>query len=293
MDFTDFVLLAGVIKDTLGRSRLAGINVGHDADVAIVFERGVAGHVYVSESRSSKSNKKAGGPGIPFGTGIHPPPPGAAAIDAQLGTRGAPASAGDWFFFSAAFNYSSDRSQVNRREIAKSALPRRLADSCTHAEMSLLSRLMSPVVLVTDQPLMLARRRMEDDPELAPGSAIVGTYLGDALLTRSIAEPDWEPESDQGLLDTPRRLHYKATEIDGGTIRAELGALIDASDAPREPWQPEPEADAAPLILPLGVVVRIAADRTGAALELECFVHFQAILSGSAEPVADRILRRL
>ena len=152
---------------------------------------------------------------------------------------------------------------------------------------------MNQVVLVTDQPLQLTRRRLDDDPDLAPGSAIVGTYLGESLLTRSVADIDWQPEADLGLLDQPRHLHYQATEIEGGTIRAELGAVIPAGDIPREPWQPEPEDDSPPLIFPLGIVVRIAADRTGAELELECFVHFQAILSGSGEPVADRILRNL
>jgi hypothetical protein len=96
-----------------------------------------------------------------------------------------------------------------------------------------------------------------------------------------------------GLLDEPRQLRYQATEVEGGTIRSELSAVIPAADIPREPWQPEPEDDAPPLIFPLGIVVRIAEDRTGAELELECFVHFQAILAGSGEPVADRILRRL
>src|SRR5262249_34010645 len=35
MDLADLIGLAGVIEDALGRRRLAGINVGHDADVAI------------------------------------------------------------------------------------------------------------------------------------------------------------------------------------------------------------------------------------------------------------------
>lgn len=152
---------------------------------------------------------------------------------------------------------------------------------------------MDAVVLVTDQPLQLTRKRMDDDPELAPGAAIVGTYLGESLLTRAVADEAWVPESDLGLLDPPRQLHYQATEIEGGTIRAELSAIIPASDLPREPWEAEPESDTPPLIFPLGIVVRIAPDRTGAALEVECFIHFQAILSGSAEPVADRILRNL
>lgn len=152
---------------------------------------------------------------------------------------------------------------------------------------------MNPVILVTEKPLQLTRRRLDDDPELAPGAAIVGTYLGESLITRAVAEPDWQPESDLGLLDSSRQLHYQATEIDGGTIRAELGAVIPAADIPHEPWQLAPDDDTPPLIFPLGIVVRISADRTGAQLELECFIHFQAILSGSGEPVADRILRSL
>jgi hypothetical protein len=152
---------------------------------------------------------------------------------------------------------------------------------------------MNSVILETDEPLALTRVRLDDDPELAPGAAIVGTYLVDALITRAVADADWETASDLGLLDVPRQLHYQATEIEGATIRAELGAVIPAVDLPREPWEAEPEADAPPLIFPLGIVVRLAADRTGAALELECFIHFQAILSGAGEPVADRILRTL
>jgi hypothetical protein len=44
MDLADLVGLAGIIEDALGRRRLAGIDVGHDADVAIFVERMAAGH---------------------------------------------------------------------------------------------------------------------------------------------------------------------------------------------------------------------------------------------------------
>jgi hypothetical protein len=40
--FADFVGLPRVIEDALGHSRLPGIDVGHDADVTIAVERGVA-----------------------------------------------------------------------------------------------------------------------------------------------------------------------------------------------------------------------------------------------------------
>jgi len=44
VDFANLVALAGVVQDTLGRRRLPGIDVGHDADVAIVLERSRTRH---------------------------------------------------------------------------------------------------------------------------------------------------------------------------------------------------------------------------------------------------------
>src|SRR5437667_7772478 len=44
VDFADLVVLPRVIEDALGCSRLPGIDVRHDADVPIPFERGFAGH---------------------------------------------------------------------------------------------------------------------------------------------------------------------------------------------------------------------------------------------------------
>jgi hypothetical protein len=44
MDLTDLVVLAGVIEDPLGRSRLPGIDVGHDADVPVAIEGRLSGH---------------------------------------------------------------------------------------------------------------------------------------------------------------------------------------------------------------------------------------------------------
>ncbi|EAQ30599.1 hypothetical protein NAP1_07465 [Erythrobacter sp. NAP1] len=42
--FADLVGLAGVVEDTLGRGGLAGIDVRHDADIAIALQRIIAGH---------------------------------------------------------------------------------------------------------------------------------------------------------------------------------------------------------------------------------------------------------
>ena len=53
--FTDLVVLAGVVEDPLGRSRLPGINVGHDADVPVQFERRCTRHtIPVSSLYSAK-----------------------------------------------------------------------------------------------------------------------------------------------------------------------------------------------------------------------------------------------
>src|SRR4029078_1597198 len=50
MDFADPVRDAGVEKDSLSRRGLAGIDVGHDADVAVALEGGLPCHDYVSSA---------------------------------------------------------------------------------------------------------------------------------------------------------------------------------------------------------------------------------------------------
>jgi hypothetical protein len=45
MDLADLMRLAGVVEDALGRRGLAGIDVRHDADVAIVRDGGDASHI--------------------------------------------------------------------------------------------------------------------------------------------------------------------------------------------------------------------------------------------------------
>ncbi len=49
--FTDLVALAGVVKDTLGGRGLAGVDVRHDAEIAIVGESILAGHNLVLVAR--------------------------------------------------------------------------------------------------------------------------------------------------------------------------------------------------------------------------------------------------
>ena len=145
------------------------------------------------------------------------------------------------------------------------------------------------VMLVTATPLPLERRRLDDDPELAQG-AIVGTFLGGRLIARSVQDSEWTPEAEGDVFTTPRQLVYLGREVEGGTIRAELCALIPAAHIPHEPWQGPPENDA--LVL-LGIVVRLPADRTRDDFAEECLDHFETIVGAGAEPVADRVLRSL
>ena len=68
--FTDLVVLAGVVEDALGGGRLPGIDVGHDADVAIPVERGLTSHMPICiQSLSAKSHRKSGAtdPAAPTG----------------------------------------------------------------------------------------------------------------------------------------------------------------------------------------------------------------------------------
>ena len=51
--FTDLVALAGVEQDALGRGGLAGIDVGHDAEIAVTLDGSGAGHGSLSISWNS------------------------------------------------------------------------------------------------------------------------------------------------------------------------------------------------------------------------------------------------
>ncbi len=49
VDFADLMGLAGIVEDTLGRRRLPGIDVRHDAEIAIIFDRVTTGHRSILE----------------------------------------------------------------------------------------------------------------------------------------------------------------------------------------------------------------------------------------------------
>lgn len=145
------------------------------------------------------------------------------------------------------------------------------------------------ILLETAESFPLERRRLPDDPELAgEGMAVVGSFLGERLIARSVAPGDWTPDADGGLLKAPRQLVYVGEVRPDGTLYAQLGAVVPPEAIPREPWQPEPEG--AGLLL-LGVVVRLAQDRRADRAPAEEAVdHFATILGRGGVPVVDKLL---
>src|SRR4029453_3396013 len=83
MDFADLVALACIEKNSLGRGRFPGINVGHDADVTVMLERCSAWH-YLQTGRRQKllsTKARVDQSSLDSGTGIHPPSRGALAME--------------------------------------------------------------------------------------------------------------------------------------------------------------------------------------------------------------------
>jgi hypothetical protein len=146
------------------------------------------------------------------------------------------------------------------------------------------------VVLRTNSPVPIEQRRLDDDEELAPGMAIVGTFLGDNLIARSSQPPEWEAAVAAPLFDGGVPLVYAGVANPEKGIEASLFAEIELSRLPREPWQPEPDGTALYL---LGKLVRVKADYGGASPEEECLDHFRAVLERGGMSVVDRLLRDL
>ena len=59
MHLTDLIVDAGVVENALGRRRLTGIDVRHDADIASPFERYFASHSYSDARRGQLSGHRA------------------------------------------------------------------------------------------------------------------------------------------------------------------------------------------------------------------------------------------
>ncbi len=77
VDFTDLVALAGVVEDALGRRRLPGIDVGHDADIPVQLDRSYTCHDVPSLQKSQVQristvppSEKAGRPDRTLGSAV-------------------------------------------------------------------------------------------------------------------------------------------------------------------------------------------------------------------------------
>jgi len=146
------------------------------------------------------------------------------------------------------------------------------------------------VVLRTNDRLPIEQRRLDDDEELAPGMAIVGTFLGDNLIARSSQPKEWEAEVAGRLFVDGVPLVYAGVSDPQKGIEASLFAEIDLAKLPREPWQPVPDGTALYL---LGKVVRVKDDLQGREPEMECLDHFRSVLERGGVAVVDRLLRDL
>jgi len=153
-----------------------------------------------------------------------------------------------------------------------------------------------PILAIrTTASFPIERRRLPDDPELAPDLAIVGAFLDGRMIARAGLPMEWDSALDAALFHAPRPIEYHARDSKAGqAIHAQLYAVIPADAIPpEEPWMPRADADAEPVLLELGVVVRLAGDRGDRSFQDECVDHLNAILSGNAKPAADRALEIL
>ena len=146
------------------------------------------------------------------------------------------------------------------------------------------------VVLRTNMPIPIEQRRLADDDELAPGMAIVGTFLDENMIARSSQPPEWEASVAGRLFEGGVPLVYAGVADPDKGIDASLFAEVALARLPREPWQPEPEGTALYL---LGKLVRVKADYGNGAPEAECLEHFRTVLEKGGMSVVDRLLRDL
>ena len=72
MDLADLVRLAGVIEDPLGRRRLPGIDVRHDAEIAVILDRVRAGHRSKAPKGFAVTSGSARRRGWPRPSGAYP-----------------------------------------------------------------------------------------------------------------------------------------------------------------------------------------------------------------------------
>jgi hypothetical protein len=152
------------------------------------------------------------------------------------------------------------------------------------------------LVLLTTTPVGIYRKLEPADPEMAPGCAIIGTYLSrvDRLIGRVAVQAESAREPNNDILAEPVRLRYAAKMLPEG-IEANLFAIVPPERL-REPWEasePLLQDDDVELLMYLGKVVRVR-DDVGKDTEVnEMLIHLGRILAGDAAPLVERLLRDL
>lgn len=168
-----------------------------------------------------------------------------------------------------------------------------------------------PVVVASAEPLRLRIRQVEH-PSIPDEAMGIGTFLGTNLLARQAVSAETMPLY-RTLLARPRRLVFVARETDDGSVEGQLAAMIQPSEIVREgpeeePWKrsvPSWEEAEAPgaggadggseeeqvALLPLGVVVRIAARRSHPGdLTAEAAEVLRSVVREGAVEIVDQFL---
>jgi len=150
------------------------------------------------------------------------------------------------------------------------------------------------IIIRTHIEYWIQRSRLDDDPEMAPGLAVIGAYVNGKLIARAGLPPEWDAAEDNALFRDPRAIQYMAVEPEPNqALRAELFAIVPVSAIPSdEPWvDTDDDEDDGSALITLGVVLRLPEDRSSdRSFEEECVHHLHAILGGNAKPAVDRAL---
>jgi hypothetical protein len=151
------------------------------------------------------------------------------------------------------------------------------------------------LVLLTTTPVGIYRKLEPPEPEMAPGCAIIGTYLQlvDRPIGRVAVRVDEAVEPNNDILAEPVCLRYAGMMRPEG-IEANLFAIIPP-DRLREPWQANTLVadNDVELLMYLGKVVRVR-DDVGKDTEVnEMLIHLSRIMAGDAAPLVERLLRDL
>jgi hypothetical protein len=148
------------------------------------------------------------------------------------------------------------------------------------------------LILLTTTPVGIYRKLEEADPELAPGCAIIGTYLQkvDRPIGRVAVKAEECSEPNNDILAEPVCLRYAGMMKPEG-IEANMFAIIPPARM-QERWEePLLQDDDIELLMYLGKIVRVR-DDVGKDTEInEMLIHLSRILAGDAAPLVERLLR--